>query len=297
MTQHATELRHAPGMSTPALTLDALALPRTGRVFSLESRWWRGMPVLPVHPRFDILTYRTPRGFAIQKDQEYMNPPANTVHYGFISELILGTAHTGTHIDALAHVTCGPSHEWYGGHSADEELGDFGALSCDASQLPPIVARGILLDVPAALGASHCPPAYAIGSGDLRQAAERQGVKVRAGDVVLVRTGQMRFWPDEEAMAAAEGAGVSIDGAAWLAEQEVLAVGADTVQFECTPSGVDGSPQPVHIHLIQERAIPILEWVNLEELAAESVYEFLFVCLPLSIVGATGSMVRPIAIA
>lgn len=295
MTEHTTEYRDALSAITPESTLAALALPRTGRVFSLESRWWRGMPVHPVHPRFDVITYRTPRGFAIQKDQEYMNPPANTVDYGFISELILGTAHTGTHVDALAHVTCGG--EWHGGHSAEGELGDFGPRSCDASELGPIVARGVLLDVPRALGVEHCAAAYAIGAADLQQAAEGEGVELRPGDVALVRTGQMRFWPDEEAMGAADGAGVSIEGARWLAEQGVIAVGSDTVQFECTPSGVEGSPQPVHIHLIQERGIPILEWVNLEELSSARVYEFLFVCLPLSIVGATGSMVRPIAIA
>jgi kynurenine formamidase len=277
--------------------LHALQIPKSGRIFSLDSRWWRGMPVHPVHPRFEIVTYRSPRGEQNQGDQGYLSPPQNQINYGFISEMVIATMHAGTHIDALCHVTCGEHSEWFGGHSADEELGDFGALNSDASELPPIVARGVLLDVPAALGKDHCPSEYPIAAADLDAAVERQSVEVRQGDVILVRTGQMRYWPDPERMAQAENTGVSMSGSEWLAERKPLAVGADTAAFECAPSGIDGNPQPVHVHLIQERGIPIMEWVNCEELAAERVYEFLFICLPLTIVGATGSMIRPIAVA
>jgi kynurenine formamidase len=280
----------------PNAVLGALAIPRSGRVFSLDSQWWRGMPVHPVHPRFDIVTYRSPRGEQNQKDQDYLNPPQNQINYGFISEMMIATTHAGTHIDALCHVTCGERAEWFGGHSSHDHLGDFGALNSDASELPPIVARGVLLDVPAALGVDHCPPSYAIGGTDLDAAVERQGTEVRAGDVILVRTGQMKYWPDPEGMAQAENAGVGMNGSEWLAERKPLAVGADTAAFECAPSGLEGDPQPVHVHLIQQRGIPIMEWINCEELAAESVHEFLFVCLPLTVRGATGSMIRPIAI-
>jgi kynurenine formamidase len=290
------EYSDALGAITPTSILSALALARQGRVYSLDSRWWHGMPILPVHPRFDVMTYRSPHGFRVQKDQAFLQEPQNSVHYGFISELISGTAHSGTHIDALCHVTCGERHEWHGGHSSDEFLGDFGAMNSDAAELRPIIARGVMLDIPRHLGIQHCARSYGIGSDDLSGAAEAQGVEVRKGDVVLVRTGQMQYWPDPEAMYPADLSGVSFDGARWLAEREVIAVGADTVQFECAPSGIEGNPQPCHIHLMQERGIPIMEWVQLEELAREQVYEFLFVCLPLTIAGATGSMVRPIAI-
>jgi kynurenine formamidase len=77
----------------------------------------------------------------------------------------------------------------------------------------------------------------------------------------------------------------------------VAAVGADTEYLEVMPSGDPASPLPVHLHLLVDRGIPILEWVQCEELAAEGVHEMLFVALPLSVRGATGSMIRPIAIA
>lgn len=274
----------------------ALARVSRGKVYSLQSHWWRGMPGHPVHPRFDVITYRSPHGERVQKDQDYLNPPQNTIGYGFISEMIMGTVHTGTHIDALCHVTCGEDHAWHGGFSSDEHLGDFGAFNSDASELAPIVARGVMLDVPKALGVDYCEAGYAITGADLQAAADAQGVAIEPGGVILVRTGQMQFWPDMEANAVAENSGVGIDGSHWLAERAPVAVGADNVAFECAPSGVEGSSQPVHVHLIYELGIPILEWVDCEQLAADGVYEFAFVCLPLGVMGATGSMVNPIAI-
>lgn len=98
----------------------------------------------------------------------------------------------------------------------------------------------------------------------------------------------MRLWPDPQALSAAEGAGVSIDGTRWLSQRHPLAVGADNISFEC--AGVEGSPQPVRVHLIQEKGIPIIEWVNCETLAADEIYEFLFLCLPLTVAGATDSL-------
>jgi kynurenine formamidase len=274
----------------------ALGRVSRGKVYSLESRWWRGMPGHPVHPQFDVITYRSPHGERTQKDQDYLNPPQNTIGYGFVSELIMGTVHTGTHIDALCHVTCGEDHSWHGGFSSDEYLGDFGALNSDASELAPIIARGVMLDIPKALGVDYCEAGYAISGADLQAAVDAQGIEIGERDVILVRTGQMQFWPDMEANAVAANSGVGIDGSRWLKAQDPLAVGADNVAFECSPSGVEGSSQPVHVHLIWEHGIPILEWVNCEQLAADGVYEFTFVCLPLGVVGATGSMVTPIAI-
>ena len=274
--------------------LAALALPCEGRVFDLDSRHWRGMPVHPVHPGFEVLTYRTPRGERNEGDLPLL--AGTTDKFGFISELISGTAHTGTHMDARCHITRGDRSEWYGGHSADEHLGDFGALRDDASDLPALVVRGVLLDVCALRGADQLPAAYGVGAEDLELASKRQDVSIGPGDAILVRTGAMRAWPDMEQVDRSDGAGISLDGAEWLARHRPSALGADTGTFEVQPSGIEGRPQPVHVHLLAERGIPLLEWVYLEELAASRHHEFLFLCLPLRIRGATASMVRPVAV-
>jgi len=274
------------------LSLDALALARTGRAYDLSSGWWPGMPLSEGHPPFQVLTYRSPGGERNQGDVGFLRD--NPLNVGWISELLMCTMHTGTHIDALAHTTCGPDAAWHGGHSSYTELGDFGPLNSDASELAPIVTRGVSLDIPGALGVDQLAASQPVGAPELEAACQRQRTEPGRGDVALVRTGTMRHWPDASRLP--HGAGLSLDGALWLADRGVVAVGADNVALEVDPSGRPGDPQPVHRTLIFERGIPILEWVYQEELARDSVSEFLFVCLPLTVKGATGSLVRPLAI-
>ena len=126
-----------------------------------------------------------------------------------------------------------------------------------------------------------------------------QAVAAGPGDVALFRTGCLRFWPDPDGLAAHKGAGPDISAARLLAAREVVAVGSDTETFEVQPApdpGVPANPQPVHTLLLIERGIYIMEGLDLEELAAQGVHEFLFVALPLAIRGATGSMIDPVAL-
>lgn len=285
----------AVGSRVSETALDALRLPRTGKTYDLSSGWWAGMPMLAAHPAFQLVTYRTPAGVRNQRDLPFLTDD-NTVNLGFISELMMCTAHSGTHIDALAHCTCGPNNAWHGGFSADTHLGDYGPLNGDASELPPLIRRGVMIDIPAVLGVAHLAPSQGIGRADIQAALERQGTTIRPNDVALIRTGTMMNWPDNARMEASAGSGLAMDGAEWLVERGVGVVGGDTVALEATPSVVPGVPLPVHRYLIHEHGIPIMEWVFLEDLARDRAYEFLFICLPLPIRGATGSMVRPLAI-
>lgn len=82
-----------------------------------------------------------------------------------------------------------------------------------------------------------------------------------------------------------------------MAEKGIVLVGGDNESLECNPSADPKNPHPVHIELLIERGIHILELAHVEDLSRDEVFEFLFVCLPLRIKGATGSMVRPIAVA
>lgn len=276
------------------ISLEALAMPAKGLAYDLCSGYWPGMPLSAGHPPFQVITYRTPRGERNQRDLQFLDD--NPRKFGFISELVMGTQHTGTHIDARGHIVYGDDSHWWGGHSADDELGDFGLLNTDASELGPIICRGYLLDVPAASGRDHLDPNEPIGAAELAAVAESQGIEVQIGAAIMVRTGMMKFWPDAAGLDAVRDAGVSLDGAEWLAERSPVVVGADTPAFEVSPSRVPGEPQPAHRFLLPDRGIPIMEWVYLEGLSRARVYEFLFVCIPLPIRGATGSMVRPLAI-
>lgn len=119
-------------------------------------------------------------------------------------------------------------------------------------------------------------------------------VEVRPGDVVLLRTGWARFWDDAARfIAQVHGPGPGEAGARWLSRRGVFAAGSDTVAFEKVPD----PNMPVHVHLLVESGIHIVECLNLEQLAAERRYTFLFVATPLKIRGGTGSPIRPLAIA
>jgi kynurenine formamidase len=282
------------GEATPGDVLAALALVKQGRVYNLDCGRFPGMPIFPGHPPFQVLSYRTPRGIANQGDQDWLGE--NEPGFYWQSEMVMGTVHSGTHVDALAHITCGERHEWFGGGNSEEHLGDFGPLRGDATELPPLIARGVMVDVAGARGVDALDAHAAIGADELRDTLGRQSVELRRGDVVLIRTGYLSGWPDPDFIAAHEQAGIDLDGARWLAEQGVVAVGADTEALEVLPSTVPGNPHPVHLALLNARGILIIEMVDCEELARDRAYEFCFVCLPLAIRGATGSMVRPIAL-
>ena len=279
---------------TEASVVAALALVKQGRAYSLDCGRFPGMPLFPGHPPFQVLSYRTPRGIANQADQEWLGK--NEVNFHWQSELVMGTVHSGTHIDALSHITCGPAHQWFGGGSAERDTGDFGPLRGDAMEIPPLVARGVLIDVANARHVRALAAHEAIGPDALRDTLEHQGVQLRPGDVALIRTGYLSGWPDPEFIAAHEQAGIDLAAALWLAEHGVIAVGGDTESLEALPSTIDGNPQPVHIALLNERGIFMIEMVDCEELSRDRVYEFCFLCLPLAIQGATGSMVRPVAL-
>jgi kynurenine formamidase len=285
----------APAHSTtPADLLGALALVKKGRMYSLDCGRFAGMPIFPAHPPFQVLSYRSPQGLVNQGDQDWLGD--NEVNFHWNSELVMGTVHTGTHVDAFSHIACGADHHWFGGGSAERDLGDFGPLRGDATEIPPLIARGVLIDVAGARGVDALDAHAVIGAVELGEVLASQGTELRRGDVALVRTGYLSGWPDLDFIAAHEQAGIDRDAALWLAEQGVIAVGADTESLEVLPSIIPSNPHPVHIALLNERGIFIIEMVDCEELARDAMYEFCFVCLPLAIKGATGSMVRPVAL-
>jgi kynurenine formamidase len=285
----------ALNLLTPERLLAAAKLIQHGRGYDLDAGRSMGLPLGPGQPQLTVVSYRTSRGLMMTGD--YFPDSPNGDRQGFNSELVMSSMHTGCHIDALAHITLGADAHWYNGYRAQDHLGDFGPRRADVSAYPPILGRGVLADVAGARGVERLPAGYGISGDELQSVLNAQGTSVAEGDVVLIRTGIMRDWPDAAKMAEADGSGLRLDGARWLADElRVAAVGADNASVEMLPSGDPARPQPVHAFLLVERGVPLLEFVYLEELARDRVYEFFFVALPLKIAGATGSMLRPVAV-
>ncbi|MGC4891582.1 cyclase family protein [Micromonospora sp. NBC_01392] len=254
------------------------------RVFDLGRPLRIGMPQSPNHPPF---WHTLPRRHGDSYRADGMSAANDLISLG---------THVGTHIDALAHVSVdGRLHD--GADAMRAQTGG-GFTTGAIDELPPLVGRGVLLDVPAALGVPALDPAYEITPADLDATVARQGTPVGPGDVVLVRSGWGRRYDDREAyIGHATGVpGVGEAGARWIAARDVRLAGADTIAFERLAAGSGHALLPAHRVLLAEHGINLIEAMALEELAESGVREFTVVLAHLNIVGATGSPVRPLAL-
>jgi kynurenine formamidase len=256
------------------------------RVYDLEQPRTASMPIHPAHkPGYHYSLYRRHRD---TYDPDRHGPRSSA------SGMLTMMEHTGTHIDALSHQADG-LHLCGGVPTAEVETPS-GFTRHGVETIPPLVRRGVLLDVAGHKGVAVLPPRYSISEQDLAACAAAQGVGVSAGDVLLVRTGFAALWGDEAAYLAA--AGVAKSGTLWAAGRRVVAVGADNMAWD-VPGERDpetGATLFAHLHLLARNGIYILENLMLDELARDRRWVFAFVGLPLKFVGATGSPLRPIAL-
>jgi len=267
------------GRVPPQQLVRAAGLVRAGRSFSLAAPRFPGMPLFPGHPPFQVLTYRTPHGLRVGRENLWA-PTPNDAHLGCMTEVVSSTTHSGAHIDALAHITVGHDAHWFGGANAADHLGDFGPTVGDAESLPALFTRGVLVDA-----ARH-----------RRVACLPAGSPVSAEEILSILAEQDI---DSVRMAEHKTPGPDLSAANLFAERGVIAVGSDTETFEVQPTpdaGQPSNPQPVHTRLLIDEGIYIMESLDLEQIAAARISEFLFVALPLKIRGATGSMIDPLAV-
>ncbi len=256
------------------------------RVFDLGHPLEPAMPVSPNHPGYRMALLR--------RHGDMVRPDGGSA----ANEMIVMGGHTGTHFDALCHVSHrGKLHGGVDAAAAQSEGSRFSQLGVETVE--PIVCRGVLLDVAAARGVEVLPPGEPVTAGDLARASERAGVEVRAGDAVLVRSGWARYWGDPPRYLGHDSGvpGPEEGAARWLAERGARVTAHDSMAYEHLPPGSGHRLLPVHRILLVEAGIFIIENANLEELAAAGVSEFLFSVSPLPFVGGTGSPVRPVAVA
>lgn len=265
-----------------------------GEAYDLSVEYFIGMPGWHAagDPRYQMWMTHTPRG-TVNSDPMHLGEEINA-HVSYTGSAISMYAHTGTHIDALNHF--GLNGQIYNGFSADDHLGDAGWNVTGAETIPPIIARGVLIDVAGAKGLSMLADNYRITRADLEQALAHQEVTLQQGDVVLIRTGRMAAYEDADAyMTAAPGMGM--EAARFLAEESgAMIIGADNLSFEAFPSEIEGNYVPLHTYLLAQQGVPIMELVYLEELAAKGIYEFAFIGGSLKLRGGDAAPMRPIAL-
>ncbi|WP_332838723.1 cyclase family protein [Nocardia bovistercoris] len=240
-------------------------------------------------PTYQIWMSHTPQG-SVNENVLGVGETHNR-HVTYSGDCITMYTHTGTHLDALNHF--GLDGMVWNEVRADRDLGSRHWLKNGAEQLPPVIARGVLLDVAAAAGVDVLPDSHRITAEELTSVMRRQGTQVRLGDVVLIRTGRMRLWHDGARYLHNE-AGLDREAAALLAEAGAMIIGADNVALEVMPSVDPTNWHPVHTYLLGECGIPIMENAYLEEIAQARLWEFVMVGAGLRLRGATASPMRPL---
>ena len=285
--------RGSLNLLTPEVVKAAAGAVKTGRTYSLGIPiQGHGVPLLDYRgtPQRLTLTDSTDEGMYAM----FGCAPGTGSH----EDVLVMASHTTSHMDALVHVYGEYRH--YNGVDYQAMRAQPGATKLGIEKVGGFAGRGVLLDMVGYFGDERWVTlGRQISGADLAGAAERQGVEVRPGDIVLVRTGYLQFWWDHQASgqpAPFEQAGINVDAANWLADRDVVAVGSDNSAVECIP--FDGNDfLAVHKTLLVERGVYMIEHLDLSAPAADEAWEGLLAVCPLKVTGATGSPVNPVFIA
>jgi len=283
---------------------------KKARLVDLSHTWEITSPVAGVNPTYAFELVATHEGTRSMFDG----------HLSFTAEVMHWSGqHGAPSIDALGHI--GHDGKLFGGVDANastsnpDGIGASGVgahLAIDRFPKDLLITRGVLLDVarllqkdgsPLPANCSNLPNMCEITADHLERAAKRQGVKIRHGDTIFIRTGWGQFFSSAPGTYnSGFSPGPSVGGAEWLIRQGARIVGSDTLTFEKLPpiAGTPGQPDfrifPVHQRLIPGAGIFIIENLNLEELSRLRAYEFVVVIPPLKIKGGTGSALRAFAL-
>ena len=261
------------------------------KVFDLSVEYWSGMPSWTEagDPPFSIWMTHTPKGSILDGRSGY--GPEIHEEYSYSGDSISMYTHCGTHIDTLNHM--GYYGTFWNGWTQDEHLGSMVWTKGGTDRFPPIIARGVLLDVAGMHGVDILEPHYEITPQDLQDTAKKQGVEFRKGDVVLVRTGRMNMWPSIDYLAASPG--INVASARWLCEAAgAMCIAGDNIGLE--PQPYHGQYAPVHCYMFATAGALIIEVCNMQEIAAEEMYEFAFLGFPMRIRGSTGAPMPSVAV-
>ena len=269
---------------TPAAVVEAARLVKTGKTYAL------GVETGPDTPAYPPRKYQ----MTILQLEDGTGTPWGDNKLTSNDDLMMTWLGIGSQIDGLGHV--GINHVYYNGVHAKDFTKVTGLTTFSISDIPPIVTRGVLLDIARLKGKKILDEGTAINRAEIEAAAKAQDIDLRKGDVVLFHTGWQNVAEEDGARFMKGEPGIGIEGARYLAEIGVIAVGADTFGVEVIPFETEGQIFPVHQELITKKGIYLLENMDTRALAEDDGWEFLFVLGQPRFVGAVQAIINPVAI-
>jgi kynurenine formamidase len=277
----ADDQRGAANRLTPAKTLEAKDLIKTGMIYQLGRAYETGMPMYGTRH----YSLRIPQAFKIAGK----NQPI------YHDELVSGElGQIGTQFDGLGHFGIGDL--FYNGNNRADFAQAEGLTKLGIENVGPIVTRGVLIDIARLKNVAQLQANYEITPADLQAGLQRESMQIHPGDVVLIHTGWGSLWMKDNARYLQSSPGIGLAAAQFLADKEVTMVGSDNWAVEVMPNPDTSLGAPVHQLLLTRNGIYLHENLKTEELARDNVYEFAYIFSPLPLKGATGSPGNPIAI-
>jgi kynurenine formamidase len=273
----------AANYMAPELVLKAASLVKTGKSYAL------GIPVDTKTPAYP------PRSFKITIVQpgQAGSPGIGPNKATYNDDIIDTWVGIGSQIDGLGHLGIG--HVYYNGNKLAEFAEPTGLKKLGVEKIPPIVTRGVLLDMAAYYGTDIVKEGTAFNVKEIEEVAKKQGVEIRQGDVVIFHTGWLGLIGNDDKRYSAGEPGLGVEGAKYLTSKGVVAVGADTWAVETIPFESQNVFE-VHQILLAMNGTYILENMDTAALARDKGYEFLFVLGQPRWRGGVQSMINPIAI-
>ncbi len=272
---------------TPAQVMMAVKLVKKGESHPLGIVVDPKMPAFP--PRSTSLQIVSPGQHNGRKlDKDFGWP---VVYNDDLAQLWFGT---GPQIDGLGHL--GENGIYYNCNKPEDFVHITGLKKLGVHNIPPLIGRGVMVDMAKHFGVATMAAGQAFGSTDIKAAAKAQGVEFRQGDVVLFHTGWTdgKLESDPKAWVSGE-PGLNNEGMAYMATLNPMAVGADTWGVDVVPPAKGDKVFYGHVSLLQEGGIYILETMNTGRLAKEGVHEFMFVLGQARIKGTVQMIINPVA--
>lgn len=274
----------AANLLTPEMARDAAKLVKTGKTYRL------GVETNANTPAYATRTW----SILIQSPGQAGGVSLGPTKTSYNDDIYMGYVAVGSQIDGLGHI--GVDNVYYNCNKASDFVQADGLKKLGIEKLPPIVTRGVMLDMTAYFGQPMLPEGTVFNRKEIDEQARRQGIEIRKGDVVLFHTGWQPLASSDKKRFLAGEPGLGKEGAEYLASKQVVAVGADTWALEVIPFEKGVGVFEIHQILLARNGIFILENMDTSELAKDKAYEFMFNLGPSRITGGVQAIINPIAI-
>lgn len=274
----------AANLLTEDVVKQAVTLVKTGKTYPLA---------VPVDKNLPAFRHRSFRLYNIQVGQQ-AGKSLGPNKFTFNDELVNAWTGVGTQLNGIGHI--GIDNVYYNGNKAADFVTVDGVKKLGVEKVPPIVTRGVVLDMTTHYGKKIVPGGTEFTVADIQAVLKKEGLTLRKGDVVLFNTGWLELIGKDNEQFLETEPGIGMEAAKWLAEQGIVAFGGDTWASEVYPNPRTDEEFPINQYLLAKRGIYNLELIDSRALVRDKAWEFLFVLGQPLYVGSTQVNVNPVAI-